>query len=258
MPVYLLFGDEVYRDGIDIDSDEFYRKLMTSPVHPSTAAPSPGDFAKAYDEVARETGEIVSIHITSKHSAVYNAALLGKETAEKKGCHIEVIDSKGVTMWQGLVAIAAAKAAEAGYSLCQVVNKVHETISQLRVLALLDTLRYVVKGGRLGKAASAISAIESVLHVKLLLTLRDGEIRPAGLVRSRGKGIDRIHEFMRSVSHIEDLAIVHSTTPDDAQTLADYASSLFPTIVPRIVRLGPALGVHGGPGTLITILREAK
>jgi DegV family protein with EDD domain len=258
VPVYLRFDNEVYRDGVDIDSDAFYHKLMTSQVHPSTAAPSPGDFAKVYEEMARETNEIASIHITSKHSAVYDAALLGKEIAEKKGCHVEVIDSKGVTMWQGLVAIAAAKAAEAGYTLRQVVNKVHETISQLRVLALLDTVMYAVKGGRLGKVAPAVSAIESLLHVKLLLTLRDGEIRPAGLVRSRGKGIDRLREFIRSVSHIEDLAIVYSTTPDDAQTLADYVCSLFPNIVPRIVRLGAALGVHGGPGALFAVLKEAK
>ncbi len=258
VPVYLRFGDEVYRDGVDIDSDEFYRKLTTNPVHPSTAAPSPGDFAKVYEEAAQETGEIVSIHITSKHSAVYDAALAGKEIAERKGCRIEVVDSKGVTMWQGLVAIAAAKAAEAGYSLNQVVDRVREAIGQMRALALLDTVIYVVKGGRLGKAVSAISSIESLLHVKLLLTLRDGELRPAGLTRTRSKGIDRLREFISSALHIEDLAIVYSTTPDDAQTLADYVGSLFPNIVPRIVRLGPALGVHAGPGSLVTVLREAK
>jgi DegV family protein with EDD domain len=161
-------------------------------------------------------------------------------------------------MWQGLVAIAAVKAAEVGCSIQQVVNKVHETISQLRVLALLDTTMYAVKGGRLRKAAPAVSAIESLLHVKLLLTLRDGELRPAGLVRSRGKGIERLREFIRSASHIEDLAIVHSTTPNDAQTLADYASSLFPNIVPRIVSLGATLGVHGGPGALLVVIKEAK
>jgi len=258
VPVYLRFGDEVYRDGVDIDSDEFYRKLTTSPIHPSTAAPSPGDFAKAYEEVARETREIVSIHITRRHSGVYDAALMGKEIAEKKGCHVEVIDSKGVTMWQGLVAIAAAKAAEAGYSLHQVVEKVHETISQLHVLALLDTATYAVKGGRLRKAASAIPIIESLFPVKVFLTLHNGEIRPIGLVRSRKKGIERLREFIRSVLHIEDLAIVHSTTPSDAQTLADYARSLFPNVVPRITRLGAALGVHGRPGALLTVLKETK
>ena len=106
VPVYVRFGDEIYRDGVDIDSPEFYRKLATSSIHPSTAAPSPGDFAKVYEEAAQETEEIVSIHITSKHSAVCNAALVAKDIAERKGCRIEVVDSKGVTMWQGLVVIA--------------------------------------------------------------------------------------------------------------------------------------------------------
>jgi DegV family protein with EDD domain len=255
VPVYVRFGDEVYRDGVDIDSDEFHRKLATSSVHPSTAAPSPGDFAQAYEAAAQETDEIVSIHLTSKLSATYDAAMLGKEIAEKKGCRIEVIDSKGLTMWQGLVAIAAAEAAKAGYSLNQVVDRAHEAIRGMRGLALLDTARYAVKGGRLVKI---VSAIESVIHVKLLLTLSDGEIRPAGLVRTRSKGIGRLVEFTRSASHTEDLAIVYSTTPDDAQTIAEHISPLFPSIVPRIVRLGPALCVHFGPGVLGAALREAK
>ena len=98
VPVYVRFGDEVYRDGVDIDSSEFYRKLLASSVHPPTAVPSPGDFAKVYKEVAGETDQIVSIHVTSKHSATYDAAIVGKEIAEKRGCRIEIIDSKGVTM----------------------------------------------------------------------------------------------------------------------------------------------------------------
>ncbi len=255
VPAYLRFGDEVYRDGVDIDSDEFYHKLLSSPAHPSTAAPSPGDFGKAYQDAAQETDEIVSIHVTSRHSAAYDAAMVGKQIAEKKGCRIEVIDSKGVTMWQGIVAITAAKAAEAGYSLDQVVGRAREAIGQMRALALLDTVKHAAKGGRLGKATSAI---ESLLQVKLLLTLRDGHILPAGLVRTRRKGIGRLIEFMRSALDIDDLAVVYSTTPDDAQTLASQAYSLFPNMTPRIVRLGPALGVHAGPGALVTVWKEAK
>lgn len=255
VPVYLRFGEDVYRDGVDIDSDEFYHRLSTSPVHPSTAAPSPGDFIRVYEHLAQETREIVSIHITSKHSAVCDAAMVGRELAANKGCRVEVIDSKGVTMWQGLAVMAAAKAAEAGYSLHQVVDKVHETIGQLRALALLDTLRYVLKGGRLSRT---IFKVESVLNVKPLITLRDGEIRPAGLVRNRSKGIDRLRVFISSALNIGDLAIVHGNASNDAQTLADYAALLFPDIVPRIVRLGPALGVHAGPGALIAVFRETK
>lgn len=257
IPVYLRFGDEVYRDGVDINCDEFYHKLATSPVHPSTAAPSPGDFAEAYERAAQEAEEVVSIHITRRHSATYDAALVGKETAEKKnkGCKIEVVDSKGVTMWQGLVAIAAAKAAEGGCNLQQVLAETHQAIKQLRALALLDTLRYAVKGGRLGKG---ILTVESLLHVKPFITLRDGQVRPAGVVRTRSKGIERLRDFLKSALHVQDLAIVHSTTPDEAHSLADYARSLFPNIVPQIARLGPALGVHGGPGALVTVVREGK
>jgi len=255
VPAYVHFGDEVYRDGVDIDSDQFYHKLVTNNVHPSTAAASPGDFAKAYEELAKETNEIVSIHVTSKHSAMYDSALVGREIHGKKGCQIEVIDSRGVTMWQGLVAIAAANAAKAGYSLQQVVNKTLETISQLRALALLDTLRYAVKGGRLG---NTIFAIESILNVKPLITLNNGEIRPAGLTRTRVKGLARLRDFIASTPHIEELAIVYSSTPDDAQTLADYARSLFPNVTPLISKLGPALGVHGGPGALAAIAKKAK
>lgn len=254
VPVYLRFGDKVYRDGVDIGHDEFYDKLASSSIHPFTSAPSPGDFVRAYEEVAKETDEIVSIHITSKHSATYGAALLGKEAAKGTGCRIEVIDSQGVTMWQGLVAVAAAKAAEAGCTLHQVVERAHEAIEQMRALGLLESVKYAVKGGRLGKA---ISAVESILNVKALLTLRNGEIHPAGLARTRGKGIERLREFVRSALHIEDLAVVYSTVPEDAQKLADYAVSLVPNLVPKIVRLGPALGVHAGPGALIAVIKEA-
>ncbi|MBE9483059.1 MAG: DegV family protein [Chloroflexi bacterium] len=255
VPVYVRFGDEVYRDGVDIDNREFYHKLVTSSAHPSTAAPSPGDFVNVYEEVAQKTDEIVSIHITSKNSATYDAAMVGKGLVKNKGCRIEVIDSEGLAMWQGLVVIAAAKAAEAGYGLNQVVDKVRQTIKQMRALALLDTVMYIVRGGRLGKA---VSTVDSLLHVKLLITVRDGKVRPAGLVRTRRKGIGRLCEFTRSALCIEDLAIVYSTVSDDTQALADWVRLHFPNIVPRIARLGPALGVHAGPGTLGVVVKEAR
>lgn len=253
VPAYVHFGDKSFRDGVDMSCDEFYNKLVTSPVHPSTAAPSPGEFAKVYEKAAQETDEIVSIHVTSKHSAMYDSALTGKQMVEKKGCQIEVIDSRGVTMWQGLVAIAAAQAAHNGCTLQQIVSKTYDTIDRLRALALLDTFKYAVKGGRLGKT---VSVIESFLNVKPLITLRDGEVIPVGMARTRCKGIARLRELLQSTRQAEDIAIVHSTTADEARSLADYARSLFPNIMPRISRLGPALGVHGGPGAIGAIVQE--
>ncbi len=252
VPVYVRFGDKVYRDGVDIGPDEFYAKLMSSPVLPSTSAPSAGDFAKAYRDVASSTDEIVSIHITRRHSGTYDAAVLGRKMIEKTRCRIDVIDSEGVTMWQGLVVLAAARAAEAGYKLHEVVRTVQETIWQMRALALFDTVKYITKGGRVG---NAISRVESILNLKALVTLRNGVLRPAGLARTRSKGIGRLREFIKSTLHIEELAIVYSTTPDDAQKLADYTVTLLPNIVPKIVRIGPALGVHAGPGAIFVVVR---
>lgn len=252
VPVYLRFGDKVYRDGVDIGPDEFYAKLMSSPILPSTSAPSVGDFAQAYRDVASSTDEIVSIHITRRHSVTYDMALLGRRTIAKTRCQIEVIDSEGVTMWQGLVVLAAARAAEAGCELHEVVQTAQETIQQMHALALLDTVKYITKGGRVG---NAISKVESILNLKALLTLREGMLRPAGLVRTRSKGIGRLREFIKSALHIEELAIVYSTTPDDAQKLADYTVILLPNIAPKIVRLGPALGVHAGPGAIVVVVR---
>jgi DegV family protein with EDD domain len=254
VPAYLHFGNEVYRDGVDIDCERFWEKLTTGSVHPSTAAPSPGDFVIVYEELAKETSEIVSVHVTRKHSAMYDSALVAKNIAAEKGLTIEVIDSHGVTMWQGLVAMAAAESARAGCSLQQVVDTAYNTIRQLRALALLDTLKYVIKGGRV---SNTIFTLESKLSIKPLITLVNGEIRPAGLVRNRTKGIDRLRKLV-SKKDLEDVAILYSTSIADAQALADYVRSQFPHIVPRIDRLGPALGTHAGPGALALIVKLAE
>jgi len=253
IPAYVHFGNKSYRDGIDLDADGFYSELLANPIHPTTAAPSPGEFTRAYEEAARDSDEIVSIHVTSKHSAMFSSALMGKQLFNKKGCKIVVIDSKGITMWQGLVAIAAARAAKKGHNLQQIVERTTITIENLRALALLDTVKYAIRGGRLGKA---ISAIESFLSIKLFITLRDGEVHPFGITRTHHKGISRLRNFLHTVSEPEEVAIVYSTTSEEAQSLAMEAQHLFPTVTPRICRLGPALGVHSGPGAIAIVLQK--
>jgi DegV family protein with EDD domain len=253
VPTYVRFGDKVYRDGIDIGVDEFYRKLDGGTVYPSTAALSPGEFAGTYEAALRETDQIVSIHITRKHSAVYDAALLGRDMVQKKDCRIEVIDSRGVAIWQGLIVIAAAKAARAGCNLQQVVDVVKEAIGQIRGLALLSTLRYAVKGGRL---SNTIFAVESLLNVKPMVTIRDGEVVPAGIARTWNRGMERLYKFIKSITSIEEISVAHGNLPDEAQKLADYITSLFPGIVPRMTRLGPTLGSHAGPGTVLVVVHE--
>ncbi len=254
VPAYVRFGNESFQDGIDLSPSEFYEKLSTSPLHPTTAAPSPGDFARIFDKVAEETDQILSIHITRKHSAMYESAILGREAVSNKKCRIEIMDSQGLTMWQALLAINCARTAEGGGSLEQVIQTAHHTIREVKALALLDTLKYIVKGGRL---SNAIITAESMLNVKAYLTLRNGELHPAGLVRNRGKGIKKLLDFATSTGQLEELAIAHSTSDAEITSLVDRLKSALPGIKPRIAMMGPTLGVHTGPGTIAIVTRSS-
>ncbi len=253
VPVYVNFGSKSYRDRVDISEDELYQKMVEGPVHPTTSAPSPGDFTEVYSRLARESNEIVSIMLSSKESAVYNSALLGKETI-KENCRIEVIDSQSVTMGLGFITMAAAKAAQDDANIEEVVEVVRQAIPQTHLHGALDTPKYVLKGGRLGKTALSLGIM---LKVKPILTNREGEIKLAGLARTCNKAIDRLYEFVKKHLPIEELAIVYSTTPEEAQSLAERMKPFIPRKQPLIARLGPSLGVHCGPGALVVALRKA-
>ena len=254
VPLYVRFGEEVYREQVDISLDEFYQKLEHGPIHPVTIQPSPQDFVTAYQKLSQEADGIVSIHISGKLSGTCNSALQGKKLLEKD-FPIEVVDSQIITVGLALICIAAAKMAKAGESLASVVEEVKQMIPNVRLLGLLDTLKYLQKGGRIGKAKALLG---SVLNVKPMITLKEGEVVPAGQARSRSKGIERLFSFVESASNIEDLAIAYNTTPDEAQALAERLGSIFTKEAVKVVRLGTTLGVHMGPGGLAIGIREKK
>ncbi len=137
-------------------------------------------------------------------------------------------------------------------SLPQLAEKVKRIIPNIHLLGLFDTLKYLALGGRIGKAKALLG---SVLAVKPILAMRDGELEPAGQFRNRANGIDRLFDFVKNAEDIQDLAIVYSTTPIEAQALAERMGFIFPKERIRLARLGPALGVHGGPGILFVALR---
>ena len=251
VPAYVRFGDKVYRDRVDISEDEFYQRLLHDPIHPSTTQPSPQDFVDVYKNLARGADGIISIHVSSKLSGTYNSALRGKEVVEKE-CPIEVIDSQVVTMGLGQLAIVANTIAESGKSLQQVAEGVKQMIPSIHVLGLLDTLKYLALGGRIGKVQALLG---SILSVKPMLTIKDGELLPAGRVRNRTMGIDRLFGFVKNAVDIQDVAVVYNTTPDEARALVGRMGSIFPKERIRLARLGPALGVHTGPGILFIALR---
>ncbi|MDD5039208.1 MAG: DegV family protein [Dehalococcoidales bacterium] len=253
VPEYVRFGDKVYRDRVDISEDEFYQKLLNGPIHPSTTQPSPQDFADVYRKLSQEAEGIISIHLSSKLSGTYNSALQGKELSGNK-CPIEVIDSQLLTMSLGLLVIEAANIAMSGKSMPQIIEEVKRTIPSIHFMGLLDTLKYLAMGGRIGKVQALLG---SVLSVKPMLSIENGELVPVARVRKRADGIDKLFNFVKNATGIQDLAIVYNTTPDEALALTGRMDSLFPKERIRLAKLGPALGVHAGPRVLVVALREA-
>jgi len=251
VPLYVRFGNETYRDRVDITEDEFYQRLMNDPVHPSTSQPTPQDFANVYRELSKQADGIVSIHISGKLSGTYNSALQAKELVAAE-CPVEVVDSEMVSMGLGLLATEAATIANSGKGLQQVVEEVKQSISSTHVWALFDTLKYLALGGRIGKAKALLGTI---LNIKPLLVVKDGEMAPASQARTRAKGIGMLYDYVNTVTDIQDLSVVYSTTPDEAQVLADRIGAIFDRSRIRLARLGPVLGVHAGPGALAVALR---
>jgi DegV family protein with EDD domain len=254
VPIYVIFGQKVYRDRVDIFEDEFYHKLGFGSVYPTTSVPSPQDFADAYNKLAQETDEIISIHITSKLSGTYNSALLGTQLVNKK-CRIEVVDSMSMSMGLGLSVIAAAREALAGSNLEQVTALVRQTILQVHTLILADTLKYAVRGGRVSKTYGLLG---TVLRVRALLGMRDGDLFLAGLARTRAKALERMYEFAKSFPKVQEIALAYTTEYNDVKTLAERLKPAFPETPIYVARVGPAIGTYGGLGGMGIGVREQE
>jgi len=254
VPLYIHFGNEVHRDGVDISAAEFYDRLIKEPQLPKTSAPSSGTFTETYNNLATQTDEVISIHISSKLSATYNSALVGKEGMEAS-CRVEIVDSLSASMGLGLLAIVAAKAALAGADLDQITAIVSRDIPNTHYFGLVDTLEYLHKGGRIGKAQALLG---SVLNVKPLIEIRDGEVYPLERVRGQAKGLARLCELAQKFPRIKEMTIAHTTTPEELEVLSARLITSFPK--DRIYRsqCGATIGTYLGPGTLTIGLIEEE
>ena len=256
VPLTVLFGRETFLDRVTISPEDFFHRLTQGDIWPTTTQPSPGNFADIYDNLADETAEIMVITLSSKLSGTYQSAMAAKELTKKK-CRVEVIDSLTVAMGLGLVVIATAKEARKGVNLDELINYTRRALRRSHFIAYFDTVTYLAKGGRIGKAGSLLGAM---LSIKPILTVDEGEMAQKTRVRSLGAGMDYLYNFANGFSpNIEELAVEYTTTPDEADRLIERLSAIYPK--ERIYRstVSPVLGTYGGPGAMaITVLESEK
>ena len=254
VPLTVIFGHESYLDRVTITTDEFYHRLINDSVWPTTTQPTPAAFAAVYDETTEENDEILVITISSKISGTYESALSAKELTEKKH-RIEVIDSQTVGMGLGLIDIAAAKLAKTGTGLDELTRWVRGALTRSHFIVYLDTLKYLAKGGRIGKAKELLG---SLLTVKQILTMKEGEMAPLTRFRSQAAAVDYLYKFATGFSgKIDELAVEHTTLADEADKLVARLADVLP--IDQIYRstVSPVLGTHAGPGAIaITVLES--
>ena len=255
VPLTVMFGRDSFLDRVTITTDEFYRRLTTQDIFPTTTQPSPATFAELYDKLADETDEILVINLSSKLSGTYQSAVSAIDMVQKK-CRIEVIDSQSVAMGQGLIVLAAANAAQQGASLDELTDLVRKAVGRCHWITYFDTLKYLAKGGRIGKAQGLLG---SMLSFKPILTIREGEIHPVTRLRSKSAGIEYLYNFMTSFRKVEALAVEHTTLPDEADRLTERLTVAFPGVNIRRATVSPVLGAHGGPNAIaVTVLEAIK
>ena len=253
VPLYVMFGTDTYRDGVDLDADQFYRLLSSSKQLPTTSQPTVEDFVQVYSSLWEQTPPeervaIVSVHASEKMSATVNSArAAAKRLAD---IPIHVVDSQSISMGLGLMAIAAARAADAGQSPEQIVQLVQDLVAKTHVIFTVETLEYLHKGGRIGGATALIG---SLLSIKPVLCIEGGQVEPLEKPRSRkraiGRVLDRVAEEV-GASQAVHAAVLHCNALADGQALADQVAERFGCAELLIAETGPTIGTHGGPGTV--------
>lgn len=246
VPLSILFGDEELRDGVDITSDQFFKRLARETVLPTTSQPTPAAFHAVYERLKAEGAtEILSVHLSSKLSGTFQSALQGAEGID--GVRFRHVDSLSVSLGLGLGVLAAAAAAEAGKSLDETRAVAESVFSRTHVYFALDTLEFLRRGGRLSRGAEIVG---NLLQVKPILSIIDGEAVPVGRVRTRGKAIEDILRRVSATRPITDVGVIYATTIEELNYLTARLDGIVPEANVTAARVTPVLGVYSGPGLL--------
>jgi len=246
VPLHVIFGDASYRDGVDITAEEFYEMLVKSRQLPTTSAPSVGDFQEVYTRLLDEGHSIVSIHLSGKLSATVRMAQAAADSLKQPG-RIAVVDSQSVSLGIGFAIMEAAAATRSGASLEEARAAAESIPRRLHIQFMVDTLEYLRRGGRIGRARAYLGTI---LKIKPILSIREGELFPVERVRTRSQGVERIIQGAVRYQDVKMAAVAHSTTPDEAELIRGRLAVAFPHAQVFVARFTPVLGTHGGPGVV--------
>ena len=247
VPLNVHFGDEVYKDGIEINSDNFFDKLINGSIYPKTSQPSVGEFIDVYEKLGNDGSDIVSIHISDQLSGTINSARQAAKHLEGK-VKVHIIDSKQISISLGLITISAATAVKEGKELNEVLDLIASLIARSHVFTALDTLEYLEKGGRIGKAKSLVGKI---LNFKPIIGSDDGIIDAFGRGRSNTACMIKLEELVKSTGEIESIGIVYSTDKSLADKFSEQITqNLKLEKPPKSYQIGPVIGVYGGPNVI--------
>jgi DegV family protein with EDD domain len=248
VPLTVSFGDETYLDNIELDNAHFYVKLRTSKDLPQTSQPAPAKFQEAFIQLINEGADgILSVHLSSKLSGTYQSACTARNTLPEdvKKVPIEIIDSESISIGMAYALRKAVEEVQQGKALEEIKAHLIDRLKRTRILAVLDTLDFVRRGGRIGSARALLG---NMLSVKPIIALKDGEVVPVEQPRTRSKAYARVAQLVSEMGPLEKLSVAESNEEVGAQ-LAEVVQSVYPGKIERY-KLGGALGTHTGPGTV--------
>ena len=249
VPLSVSFGSETFADGVTIFPSEFYRRLVGASAPPKTSQPATGAFQQLYEELLKDGSEVVSIHISGKLSGTLNAVQTARAALADPE-RVSVVDSGTVSAALAQGVLAAAHIAQRGGTAAEAVGAARSALDRSRLICLLDTLEYLQKGGRIGRARAWIGGL---LSVKPIIAVVDGEVVPLERVRSRARGLDRILELTVGQPDIEQIVTFHSSSADFDRFIERLRAAA-PNTPIRTGLLGPVVGTYAGPGAIGTVV----
>ncbi|WP_019003661.1 DegV family protein [Cohnella laeviribosi] len=258
IPLKVHFGEQSYLDNVDLQPAQFYEKLKASSELPKTSQPSPADFYEVFSRHVQAGRPVISIHLSSAFSGTYQSALLAKSMLEGEG-DVTVIDSKSASYGFGMLAVEAAEMARRGASVRDIVDRIERMRKETKLYFLVDTLEYLHKGGRIGKASALFGTL---LNIKPILTIDDeGVITPLDKARGQKRAFARIAEMLEAEFGANPLQLTAVVTPGDTAMADELIGMLQQRFdIRRFFRseIGPVIGTHAGPGTVGLFVRSAS